>query len=151
MVVSVTDDGSTGGQGSFNGFARMLLDKCVEQSFHVQGLSRCFPTIGAEQEVDDMVVHLGITLQVAVDHLPDRRCSVLKESVSPSLETEMASRGLTWEPHDLDAFPALRQPLLQQLYLCCLATPIQPFKYDESAPWDTLVRCCGSHDVCLSS
>ena len=34
---------------------------------------RGFPAIGAEEEMNDVVVHFYIALQICIDHLPYRR------------------------------------------------------------------------------
>lgn len=39
---------------------------------------RCLPPVGAEKQVDDMIVHIDLALQVRVDHLANWRCAVCR-------------------------------------------------------------------------
>ena len=43
--------------------------------------SRGFPAIGTKEEVDYMIVHVDVTLEIAVDHLADRGRTVFTMSV----------------------------------------------------------------------
>lgn len=39
----------------------------LEQDIHLHS----FPAVGAEEKMNDMVIHLNVALEVGIDHLPN--------------------------------------------------------------------------------
>ncbi len=46
------------------------------------GDSHCLPPVCTEEQVNDMVVHLNLALQVAINHLANWRCSIYFYAIS---------------------------------------------------------------------
>lgn len=101
---------------------------------------RCFPPVRAEEQVDDVIVHLDLALEVRVDHLANWRRAVLRkgkahvsEPVRPPGTPPSTQWLLSWivrqahtrEPHHLNLAAELDEPLLEQLDLRRLAAAVE--------------------------
>lgn len=79
--------------------------------------------------MNNMVIHLDITLEIRINHLSNRCGPVYKhQHNSPLLQLH------TRESHNLDLFTLLDKSLLQQLHLCSLSTSVQTLQNNECAP-----------------